>query len=679
MRILVVSCDKNKDLFYPFYYCLEKYWPDHPEVIYSTESILNPYYKTICLAYDLNSWTRRVRETVEKIDDDYILLLVDDIFIRERVDNNKVLSLCSCLKDNYANINLQLNGDNKSKEFKNDILERGSSQWSLCCMCTLWQKKAMLDLFDYDTDPRSFEINNYTKDYKFLISKYGNIINWGRKSNKEWHFGLMKGKWDPECIRFFIKEGLDKDIDFLERGVWYSEQKYHFMQLAGDCSCLGYLGLDRIRGPVDNVLTKGYKCIEKLINDLYYDEICNTKPDLYKHKKYFKGDIETTYDYPDVQIIHNDPLSVEYLQELKARCIVFKDFYKKVISNDNYYFTINFNSFDVDKNNNEINNNINKTINYLKEKDILDKTIFIGLRATEEGRGNKHPNNIEYYKKLYNIRYIEIINNDIWTSKLIDNCYKQFITKLEDIQMSKLKKAFGIVSYFPWSQPERKERQDRLDRLVNQLSDLWPDVPILVIAQQWKFYTLEGKCKNKVIRYDYDKLGILKARNVLRKHFLEDTDFDYLIMFDDDAIIRCEEEGVAEKYMQTLDENPEGFCFIKGKGSSPYTDYNDSQLNLCAISRWIYEREPLPNIDPQKSEGFEDRIWSTLLHYKYADKEFNAPKFISCIHFKNPNETAPSTWSSEKQYNWRQLRQNTIDIEEYISEHKELPDKWKAK
>ena len=38
-----------------------------------------------------------------------------------------------------------------------------------------------------------------------------------------------------------------------------------------------------------------------------------------------------------------------------------------------------------------------------------------------------------------------------------------------------------------------------------------------------------------------------------------------------------------------------------------------------------------------------------------------------------------TTWSSEKQYNWRQLRQNTIDIEEYISEHKELPDKWKAK
>lgn len=53
MKILVLSCDKNQDLFYPFYHCLEKYWPEHPEVIYSTESIANKFYKTISLDYDL--------------------------------------------------------------------------------------------------------------------------------------------------------------------------------------------------------------------------------------------------------------------------------------------------------------------------------------------------------------------------------------------------------------------------------------------------------------------------------------------------------------------------------------------------------------------------------------------------------------------------------------------------
>ena len=60
-----------------------------------------------------------------------------------------------------------------------------------------------------------------------------------------------------------------------------------------------------------------------------------------------------------------------------------------------------------------------------------------------------------------------------------------------------------LLVIFPGTKPERKQRQDRLDRLIRQLSDLWPDIPIMIIAQQWKFYNLEGKCKNKIIKFDY--------------------------------------------------------------------------------------------------------------------------------------------------------------------------------
>lgn len=150
-------------------------------------------------------------------------------------------------------------------------------------------------------------------------------------------------------------------------------------------------------------------------------------------------------------------------------------------------------------------------------------------------------------------------------------------------------------------------------------------------------------------------------------------------MFDDDAIIKVEDNLASTKYIEQLNNHPEGFCFIDGNGSSPYTPYADSQLNLCAISRWIYEREPIPNIDPQKSEAFEDRIWSTLLHIKYADKEFKAPSGITCCHFKNPEiekygGEVVSTWAGKESYNWRMMRQNTLDIEKYISINRELPN-----
>ena len=247
-----------------------------------------------------------------------------------------------------------------------------------------------------------------------------------------------------------------------------------------------------------------------------------------------------------------------------------------------------------------------------------------------------------------------------------------------------IKPCFGIVSYLPLNQPDREQRQTRLDKLVSRLSELWPDIPIMIIAQQWSnklldtfhmSYTLENKCKNKVIRYDYPKLGIINARKTLRERFLE-SDFNYIIMFDDDALIEGNVD-LAKKYVEEMNKHPNGFCFIKGKGSSKFTDYADSQLNMCAISKYIYEKEPLPGVDPQKGEAFEDRIWSTLLHFKYAELEFDAPKGLYHNHFRNTKEPVTSTWSNKEHYNWNKLRSNTHKIECYIAEHKELPKEWK--
>ena len=72
MKILVCSCDKDEDIFYAFHHCMEKYYPEHPEIIYATETIKNPYYKTISINYPLELWTKRIRETLRLIEDDKI-------------------------------------------------------------------------------------------------------------------------------------------------------------------------------------------------------------------------------------------------------------------------------------------------------------------------------------------------------------------------------------------------------------------------------------------------------------------------------------------------------------------------------------------------------------------------------------------------------------------------------
>jgi hypothetical protein len=221
-----------------------------------------------------------------------------------------------------------------------------------------------------------------------------------------------------------------------------------------------------------------------------------------------------------------------------------------------------------------------------------------------------------------------------------------------------LKKVVGIISYMPDREPDRSQRIERFERLLNQITELWPDLKVMVISQNWKDYSP----KKNIINFSYGKLGILKARKTLRDRFLQ-SEFDYLIMFDDDAIIQCLDKGSPQKYLTLIDNNPNGFMFLQ---------YETSQLNGCAISKHVYGLEPMVNIDAEKSEGFEDVIFSWLLHTKYPNKEFKCD-FIKCIHFKNPNEVAPSTWAREGKKDWKKLRNRTEEIKQYISRNKKLP------
>ena len=220
-KIVVMSCDKNKDLWKPFHICMEKYWKDHPEIIYSTETLTNPYYKTIRRKLPIEKWTKRVVETVNKVDTTHILLMVDDIFIRDYVDNELIDGLTKYLVHNIASINFEFGFDKCDRPFwlyqhqKKIMVRNPFGKYKLSCMCQLWQKSAILDLFNVEKDCWTFEKDNKSKNYFFLISKNGDFINWGKRHDT-WKWGIVKGKWTKECKEFFTKEGIG--MNYEERG-----------------------------------------------------------------------------------------------------------------------------------------------------------------------------------------------------------------------------------------------------------------------------------------------------------------------------------------------------------------------------------------------------------------------------------------------------------------------------
>jgi len=217
MVIVVFSCDKNKDLWFPFYYCIEKYYPNHPEIIYKTEKLKNPYYKTICKNYPLNKWTLGIKETLEGIEDNQILFLADDIFIRKPVDIDRI-NYCIKVMQKYPIACMNFEKSFDKHDIKTNIKgfkkRQKGSRYEMSIMCGLWDRKTLVDIMSCEKTPWELEETYKNTKYNFYINSSNYIIDWGYETWQ--HAGIKQGKWCKEAKYFFDNEGIK--IDYEKRG-----------------------------------------------------------------------------------------------------------------------------------------------------------------------------------------------------------------------------------------------------------------------------------------------------------------------------------------------------------------------------------------------------------------------------------------------------------------------------
>ncbi|MBO4544137.1 MAG: hypothetical protein J5725_13285 [Bacteroidales bacterium] len=208
MKIIVLSCSKNKELFYPFWYLMQKYYPNHPEIIYFTDGTINPFYKTIPINYDLEHWTTGLREFLAQIDDEKILLMIDDCFIRCRVNEKRINEAAEYIGGNIALMNFEKSWDENDEEteLKGWKKRKHGSEFEVSLMCGIWQKDKLLKIIERDCNPWEIELNQMSYGYDFYINAGDYIIDWGYRTFQPCN--IMKGKWTKECKEFLDSEGI---------------------------------------------------------------------------------------------------------------------------------------------------------------------------------------------------------------------------------------------------------------------------------------------------------------------------------------------------------------------------------------------------------------------------------------------------------------------------------------
>lgn len=165
----------------------------------------------------------------------------------------------------------------------------------------------------------------------------------------------------------------DKEIDNLK-----------FMSIGSNCYGMAYMGEQRVRGPIDNVLAlKGLSSSISLFKGTLENEILNTTPKLYDKTNPSQNDI--TFKYENFWIVHNDVRTKKFKEEFHKRVQNFDEFRKNINLPENW-FVYNLGQFDIKftdgigkgENTEEPTDYFLNGLEYFKMLNLLDKIIFVG-------------------------------------------------------------------------------------------------------------------------------------------------------------------------------------------------------------------------------------------------------------------------------------------------------------
>lgn len=212
ISLVVLSCDKYEVCWKPYFALLDKYWKEHPKAYLVTETKQCKYSNTI----NINSecWTERFRKALDQVPTDYVVVMLDDFFIRQPVDNSRIEYCISQMNDDIAVFNFEKkyrpcdesNLVGFERQFNNQVYLNS-------CQPSLWNRKALLERLQIDQTPWEWETSKVSDKRLCYINAQDFIIDIGYNHTLDW--GISRGKWTPECIEFLKKEGLyDETIDY---------------------------------------------------------------------------------------------------------------------------------------------------------------------------------------------------------------------------------------------------------------------------------------------------------------------------------------------------------------------------------------------------------------------------------------------------------------------------------
>lgn len=226
VTLLVSSCDKYEDSWYPYFELVKKYWPQHPGKIalitetkqYSTEGLNIKTYNYP----ESYTWSERLYRTLESIETKYIIFSLEDFFLLDYVKQERIDECIKWMDENENIVECRLCGSDlnklkKTEKYGDFYIADSTVGYRLDTQVALWNKEALMSFIDLSETPWQFErlgsqrIKSSEKTFLWYhVDDIENIENliFPYKIEQYLGYGIAWGKWLWNNKAWFEKNGI---------------------------------------------------------------------------------------------------------------------------------------------------------------------------------------------------------------------------------------------------------------------------------------------------------------------------------------------------------------------------------------------------------------------------------------------------------------------------------------
>lgn len=222
VSLLVMSCDKYRSAWYPYFELIKKYWPKHPQKVFlSTET--RGYTTEGIDIITINSgkvepWSQRLITVLSKIETEYVIFSLEDFFLLGPVKQERIEECLQWMRNDstIAECRLTTYDTIRGQNYNNSdfALCPATHPFRIDAQIAIWRKKYLISVLNPLETPWQFEPNSSKRssllpdkllwyspaqghDIESMIVPYYNNPNDG--------YAIAWGKWLPNNKTWFKK------------------------------------------------------------------------------------------------------------------------------------------------------------------------------------------------------------------------------------------------------------------------------------------------------------------------------------------------------------------------------------------------------------------------------------------------------------------------------------------